>query len=141
MALIKDAIDVCFGSPCKCAIRIPEEVSPKMIGNLPDSFKLIAATSELLKEEVTMLHETGQIIHIYANELIMSATILHPNIWIGFQGYNPMYMSVYAKCSCHLAPLVQSPERALMIMSKHPWQSPNSGPAMMYSISVVKAMR
>jgi hypothetical protein len=84
--LIDDALDVCFGSPCECATRIPEEVSPKMIGDLPSSLKLIFVMSEFLKEEVSMFHETGQIIHMDTNELIMSATILNPNIWICFAG-------------------------------------------------------
>jgi hypothetical protein len=85
--LIDDAaLDVCFGSPVECAIRIPEEVSPKMIGDLPSSLKLIFVMSEFLKEEVGIFHETGQIIHMDTNELIMSATILNPNIWISFVG-------------------------------------------------------
>ncbi len=56
------------------------------VGDLPNFIKLISAMSEFLKEEVSMFHDTGQIIHIDANKLIMSATILHPNIWIGFAG-------------------------------------------------------
>jgi hypothetical protein len=109
MALIDDALGVCLGSQCGCAIRIPGEVSPKMIGDLPNSLKLRAVTSEFLKEEARMMYNS-QIVHINANKLIMSATILHPNIRIGplQQGNNPMSMSVSANNSCPLAPLVQS---------------------------------
>ncbi len=32
------------------------------------------------------MSDTGQVIHIDANKLIMSATIFHSNIWLGFVG-------------------------------------------------------
>jgi hypothetical protein len=86
MALIDSKLDVCLGSPWECAIRIPEEVSSKMICDLANSLKLIATASELLKEEVRMMHNTSQVVHINANKLIMSATVLHPNIRISLAG-------------------------------------------------------
>ncbi len=49
LALINNGLDVGLGSPCKSAIRIPEEVSPKMIGFIPNSFQLIASACEFLK--------------------------------------------------------------------------------------------
>jgi hypothetical protein len=56
-----------------------------MIGDLPNSLKLIAMMSEFLKEELRMMHKSP-IVQINANKLIISATILHPNIRIGLAG-------------------------------------------------------
>jgi hypothetical protein len=85
LTLVDDVFDVCFGSPCQqCVTRIPEEISTKMIGDLSNSLELASPTSELLKEDVRLLHNTGQIIHINASALVMSATLLQPNIWFSF---------------------------------------------------------
>jgi hypothetical protein len=84
LALVNNALDVGLGSPCKSAIRVPEEVTTKMIGYLPNSLKLIASMSEFSKEEVTTIgHITSQVINIDTNKFIGCATILHPNIGIG----------------------------------------------------------
>jgi hypothetical protein len=42
--------------------------------------------SKFLKEEVRAFHDTGQIVHIDADELIMSGAILHLDIWAGLAG-------------------------------------------------------
>jgi hypothetical protein len=78
-------LDVGLGSPCKSAIRVPEEVTTKMIGYLSNSLKLTASMSEFLKEEVTRIgyYITSQVINIDTNKLIVCPTILHPYIGIG----------------------------------------------------------
>jgi hypothetical protein len=85
LALKDDAFEICFDSPCKCAIRISEEISPsKIIGDLPNSLDLLSAIAEFLKEDLSRLcHSTGQILNINANELLMSAALLYPNLnWL-----------------------------------------------------------
>jgi hypothetical protein len=37
MVLIDNLLNISFGSPCKCVMRIPEEVTPKMIGDILSS--------------------------------------------------------------------------------------------------------
>jgi hypothetical protein len=82
LALLNDALDVRLGSPCQSAIRIPEEVTTKMIGDLPNLLELVAMASEFLEEEVRIGHDICQGINIDTNELIMRARIFHPNIKI-----------------------------------------------------------
>jgi hypothetical protein len=80
--IVYNAFDVCLGSPSESAVRIPEEVTTKMIGDLPNSLELVASTSEFLEEKVRIGHIAGQVINIDTNEFIMCARIFHPNIRI-----------------------------------------------------------
>jgi hypothetical protein len=80
--LVNNAFDVRLGSPCGSAVRIPEEVTTKMIGDLPNSLELVLSTSEFLEEKVRIGHNAGQVINIDTNKFIMCTRIFHPNIRI-----------------------------------------------------------
>jgi hypothetical protein len=81
-ALVNNALNVRLGSPCKRDIRIPEEVTSKMIDDLPSSLELVASASEFLEETAQIGHNTRHIINIDTNKFIMRARIFHPNIRI-----------------------------------------------------------
>jgi hypothetical protein len=53
-----------------CHQGVPEEVTTKMIGYLPNSLKLVNSTSEFLEEKVRIGHNTSQMHHQHRHKTI-----------------------------------------------------------------------
>jgi hypothetical protein len=138
-ALVNNALDVRLGSPCKSAIRISEEVTTKIVGYLPNSLAPVASTSEFLEEKVRTGHNTCQVINIDTSKFIMCARIFHPNKRICLAR---IVTHIHKIISKEIVPSGSTSPKSIESldndMSKQPWRSPNSGPAMMKSFSLVK---
>jgi hypothetical protein len=82
LGLLNDTFDVRLGSPCKGTVRITEEVTPSVVGDLPNTLELVLAEFEFSEEVLGLFHHDGEIVNIDADVFIVGPTVLHPNVGI-----------------------------------------------------------